>query len=95
MAYVYPFRDAGHGCQRVVWYKGKKIPDHDADVWRQDIFDNVMKFDQHGQETEHGWEIDHVHPLVLGGLGEITNLQPLQWQNNRRKGDSYPWSCDD
>jgi hypothetical protein len=24
----------------------------------------------------------------------LNNLQPLQWENNRHKGDNYPnWSC--
>jgi hypothetical protein len=23
----------------------------------------------------------------------LDNLQPLQWEDNRRKGDTYPWYC--
>jgi hypothetical protein len=45
-------------------------------------------------ENGTGWEIDHAVPVAVGGGDEITNLQPLQWQNNRHKGDDWPtWSC--
>jgi 5-methylcytosine-specific restriction endonuclease McrA len=48
----------------------------------------------HGNtESEHGWEIDHIYPTALGGQTELDNLQPLNWQNNRAKGDTYPWRC--
>ena len=44
----------------------------------------------YGEESEYGWEIDHVLPLSKGGTHDISNLEPLQWQNNRTKGDNYP-----
>lgn len=47
-----------------------------------------MNRDQHGNETEFGWEIGHVTPKAKGGTDDISNLRPLQWLNNRsRKGD--------
>ena len=39
---------------------------------------------------KYGWEIDHLKPVVLGGTDDIENLNALQWQNNRSKGDDYP-----
>jgi 5-methylcytosine-specific restriction endonuclease McrA len=42
------------------------------------------------EETGTGWEIDHIIPVSRGGTDDLSNLQPLQWQNNRRKGDDYP-----
>jgi hypothetical protein len=31
--------------------------------------------------------------VALGGTHELSNLQPLHWANNLRKGDNYPWHC--
>jgi 5-methylcytosine-specific restriction endonuclease McrA len=76
-----------------VWRKGRVIDGYDSAVWRWDMCGSVMKYDQYGTETKHGWEVDHVYPRARGGSDDLSNLQPLYWQNNRRKGDTYPWSC--
>ncbi len=57
--------------------------------------DNLMQWNLYGvTDSLYGWEIDHVVPKSIGGSDDLNNLQPLQWQNNRHKGDDYPeWSC--
>lgn len=77
-----------------VWRKGNPISKYDQTLWRRDVCGNVMYFPSYGDTTsEHGWEIDHILPVSKGGGDQIDNLQPLQWENNRRKGDTYPWFC--
>jgi len=75
-----------------VWRKG--TPEPDLDSFRKDKCNASMQRQKYGETVQYGWEIDHIKPVVLGGEDELSNLQPLQWQNNRHKGDSYPnWTC--
>lgn len=77
-----------------VWNKGRLIPNYDQDIWRHDMCGAVMKHAEHGNtQSQYGWEVDHIRPVARDGGDELANLQPLQWDNNRRKGDTYPWSC--
>ncbi|MCW5596566.1 MAG: HNH endonuclease [Rhodocyclaceae bacterium] len=77
-----------------VWSKGKVIDGYDPKAWRYDICGMPMKFEEYGNtNSKHGWEIDHIKPVAKGGSDDLANLQPLQWDNNRRKGDTYPWNC--
>ncbi|MFN7825163.1 MAG: HNH endonuclease signature motif containing protein [Pseudobdellovibrionaceae bacterium] len=54
-----------------------------------------MKFSDYGNtESDFGWEIDHINPVSNRGGDDISNLQPLQWKNNRQKSDSTSfWTC--
>ncbi len=89
----YHFKDADERLQLAVWQKGKVVSTHDEDVNRKDICGSWMQYNQHGEEGDYGWEIDHINPVAKGGSDDLNNLQPLWWRNNRRKGDTYPWSC--
>lgn len=92
--YDYPFQSAPDGLKRMVWEKGFAIPGFNRDHWRRDICGKVMRYADHGNTMSvFGWEIDHVFPRALGGRTLMTNLQPLQWENNRLKGDQFPWWC--
>lgn len=79
-----------------VWNKGQIVPGNDPRVRRKDACAAWITYAQYGktQDGGEGWEIDHIHPVASGGTDTLNNLQPLQWQNNRGKGDNWPdWSC--
>jgi 5-methylcytosine-specific restriction endonuclease McrA len=79
---------------RKVWEKGREINDYDKDVWRYDICGKPMKHSDYGKtDSKHGWEVDHIKPVEKEGTDDLSNLQPLQWENNRDKSDTYPWKC--
>ncbi len=95
MAYQYPFSNAPESVIQAVWRKGDTIIDYSVDEWRRDQCGHPIKFDDHGNTgSKHGWEIDHIVPAARGGSDDLANLQPLYWENNRRKSDTYPWGCE-
>ncbi|MGQ0741700.1 MAG: HNH endonuclease signature motif containing protein [Alphaproteobacteria bacterium] len=85
------FWEASEILVAAVWQKGIVVPEYDPAMIRKDICGSWMKFSEYGQETTLGWEIDHIKPVAKSGSDDLSNLQPLWWQNNRRKGDAYPW----
>ena len=56
-----------------------RVDAYGALIWRGGYGNTNSRF---------GWEIGHKNPLSRGGKDELENLQPLQWENNRRNGDS-------
>ena len=75
---------------QAVWEKGRVIRGENPALYRQDQCGAIIFRSSYGKRTDMGWEIDHKNPVSRGGTDNIRNLQPLQWANNRRKGDSYP-----
>lgn len=76
-----------------VWEKGTP---ESFSHFRKDVYGASMFRAIYGREEPWGWEIDHIKPVSKGGTDDLDNLRPLQWQNNRAKGDSYPdskWTC--
>lgn len=73
-----------------VWKKAKAISGYDSNIWRQDHAGAWIKFSEYGKRSTYGWEIDHRKPLAKNGSDDDSNLYPLQWENNRTKGDDYP-----
>ena len=74
--------------KRTVWNKGRIIYGFDPNMVRQDIAGAWMIWNDYGKQTKYGWQIDHIHPESKGGGNNLTNLQPLQWQNNEAKSDT-------
>ncbi len=75
-----------------VWQKG--TPEPNLETFRKDKCGASMSHSKYGKTEDWGWEIDHDKPVSKGGTDDLSNLQPLQWENNRHKGNDYlNWSC--
>ena len=68
-----------------VWAKGTVVSGNDPTVWRKDQCGAWIRRSLHGNcYNQYGWEVDRISP---GGPYTIGNCRPLQWRNNRDKGD--------
>ena len=80
-----------------IWEKAQPVPGEDPRFVRMDPCGAIIHRDKYATNSDplsHGWEIDHVKPIAKGGTDDYLNLQPLQWQNNRHKGNAHPsWMC--
>jgi 5-methylcytosine-specific restriction endonuclease McrA len=74
------------------WDKATPIRGQNPDVYRKDSYGNKIRKPSYGTQGEYGWEVDHKNPISNGGSDNPKNLQALHWQENREKGDKYPYN---
>ena len=68
-----------------VWSKGQKISGKNSNDMRHDACGTEMNREDYGdRDSKQGWEIDHINP---DGGDNLSNLRPLQWENNNNKSD--------
>lgn len=76
-----------------VWEKGTVVPNNNPAVWRKDHCGAWINRNQYGnRNSDWGWEIDHITLESNGGSDNLSNLRPLQWENNASRQEKY-WSC--
>ena len=72
------------------WNMAQAIP---GTPLRKDACGAWIRWEDYGNTcSEFGWEIDHRVPVSVGGPNHQSNLQALQWQNNRAKSNSLSQS---
>jgi hypothetical protein len=75
---------------QAVWNKGTRVQNQDANEWRKDACEAWIGRKFYGKrDSKYGWEIHHIDPK---GGDDISNLAPLQWQNNVATSDG-PLKC--
>lgn len=69
-----------------VWETGEITPNNDSNIFRKDQCGAWIERKQYGnRDSTFGWEIDHIKPESAGGTSALSNLRPLQWENNVAK----------
>lgn len=72
-----------------VWDKGNVIRGKNPDLYRMDLFGNIMYKPSYGKYSPMGWNIDHSKPQSKGGTDHLNNLQPMNSRANSSKNNSY------
>jgi hypothetical protein len=71
------------------WWRAKIDPRRHPTEWRIDDYGNLIRWADYGDRcSPYGWEIDHIHPTILGGIDSAQNTRALHWRENARHGGS-------
>lgn len=82
---MYPSMTALKKWEKIVaWDKARPVPGS-SDL-RLDCDGRTIKWSEYGHMSTFGWEVDHVHPVALGGPNHATNYRARHWLGNRRAG---------
>lgn len=74
-----------------IWQKASIVEGFDPELIRKDCCGAwIIKSEYNNTNSIYGWEIDHIFPRSKGGDDNELNLRPMQWENNRAKGDDFP-----
>ena len=73
------------------WNNANIIRGKNPDVYRKDKYGNEIYKSSYGKTSNMGWEIAHKHPIAKDGTNSPRNLQAVQWEENRKKSDKYPY----
>lgn len=77
--------------KEVAWENAHEIRGKNSELYRKDDYGNVIYKPSYGKQSDMGWKIDHKHPKSKGGTDNSRNLQAVQWEENRKKLDTYPY----
>ena len=71
-----------------VWAKGEIFAGNDPVFWRRDACGAWIFRGHYGRrDSEYGWVIDSIKPMVKDDIDTVSNLRPVQWENTSRKAD--------
>ncbi|MDR2834955.1 MAG: HNH endonuclease [Bacteroidales bacterium] len=72
-----------------IWEKGQKIREKNPNLYRKDIYENIMYKASYGKMSKMGWNVDHSKPQSKGGSDHLNNLQPMNSIANCKKNNKY------
>jgi hypothetical protein len=70
----------------MAWNAASPLSRFDPDKVRQDCDGWFIKWDEYGQYSDYGWQIDHAWPTALGGADTYANKRARHWRGNSRAG---------
>ena len=68
------------------WEKASPIEGQDPRKIRIDFEGRLILWEEYGQQSDCGWEKDHIHEVALGGGDGLFNFRARHWRSNRAAG---------